>query len=350
MRKLASVQRVNGVYAIEGKDRIVQYGINGWKVIDVVGKYQVGDLVCFLEIDSWVPNSLAPFLTKKGDPRVYKGIPGERLKTIKMGGALSQGLLIPLEIALADYTEGFEHLQEEDSDLTEFLGILKWERTPEFRAANAKGNFPYFLRKTDQERVQNVRQKTLDQVGDVTYEVTEKLEGQSFTAYLWDDKFGVCSRNLELKTDEPSTWAETASNYRLEERLRVLFDETGKQYAFQGEQVGPNIEGNIYNLDKVKLYIYDVFDISEQKYLQPSEARFITEVAGLDYVPVIHEEFSLPEKYCDELLNKAFHCSALSPCVAEGMVFKANTSKSDFSFKAVSNEYLEKDKQHAPWV
>lgn len=47
MRKLASVQRVNGVYPIEGKDRIVQYGINGWKVIDGVDKYKVGDMVVF---------------------------------------------------------------------------------------------------------------------------------------------------------------------------------------------------------------------------------------------------------------------------------------------------------------
>lgn len=96
MRKLASLQRVNGVYPIEGKDRIVQYGINGWKVIDAVNKYEVGDLVIFCEVDGWIPNALAPFLSRDKEPRVYEGVPGERLKTIKMGGALSQGLLLPL--------------------------------------------------------------------------------------------------------------------------------------------------------------------------------------------------------------------------------------------------------------
>ena len=349
MRKLASLQRVNGVYPIEGKDRIVQYGINGWKVIDAVGKYEVGDLVIFLEVDSWVPNALAPFLSRDKEPRVYEGVPGERLKTIKMGGALSQGLLRPLSTLQNDgqWIDGVT--VDEDTDVTEILGVLKWERTPEFRAANAKGNFPYFLRKTEQERVQNVRPRTLEQVGPATYEVTEKLEGQSFTAYLWEDVFGVCSRNLELKADEPSTWVETAKKYDLEAKLRAYFERTGKQIALQGEQVGPGIEGNIYKLDSVRLYIYDVFDIAEQKYLPPALARAVVEDLELDYVPVVDIAFDLPERFCDDLLSMAFRCSMLSPCVAEGLVFKANSDKTDFSFKAVSNEYLLKDKVHTPW-
>lgn len=357
MRKLATVQKINGVYPIEGKDRIVQYGINGWKVIDGVDKYAVGDMVVFLEVDSWVPHELAPFLTKKDEPRVYEGVPGERLKTIKMGGALSQGLLLPMELAIglffgSDFDEGqeFGEFFYEGADLTELLGILKWERTPEFRAANAKGNFPHFLRKTDQERVQNVRPRTLEQVGPATYEVTEKLEGQSFTAYLWESYIGVCSRNLELKIDEPSTWVDTAMKYGIEEKLRAFFERTGKQIAVQGEQVGPGIEGNIYKLDSVRLYVYDVFDIAEQKYLSPAFARAVVEELGLEYVPVIDVAFELPERYCDELLEMAERCSVLAPYHAEGLVFKVNSDKTDFSFKAVSNAYLLKDKTSIPWV
>ena len=350
MRKLASLQRVNGVYPIEGKDRIVQYGINGWKVIDAVGKYEVGDLVIFLEVDSWVPNTLAPFLSRDKEPRVYEGVPGERLKTIKMGGALSQGLLLPLSVAYDLGPADYDHSFVEDDDVTELLGILKWERTPEFRAANAKGNFPYFLRKTDQERIQNVHPRTLEQVGPATYEVTEKLEGQSFTAYLWDGVFGVCSRNLELKADEPSTWIDTANRYDLEAKLRAFFERTGKQIAIQGEQVGPGIEGNIYKLDSVRLYVYDVFDIAEQKYLPPAFAREVAFELGIPYVPVIDVAFELPERYCDELLAMAECRSALAPYHAEGLVFKVNSDKSDFSMKAVSNAYLLRDKTSIPWV
>lgn len=349
-RRMAWLARIEEVFPIEGKDRIVQYRIGGWKVIDGIGKYDIGDLVIYISVDSWVPNALAPFLTKKDEPRVYEGVPGERLKTIKMGGALSQGLLLPLTTLQNDgqWIDGVT--VDEDADVTEILGILKWERSPEFRAANAKGNFPHFLRKTDQERVQNVRPRTLEQVGPATYEVTEKLEGQSFTAYLWEDVFGVCSRNLELKTDEPSTWIDTANRYDLEAKLRAFFERTGKQIAIQGEQVGPGIEGNIYKLDSVRLYVYDVFDIAEQKYLPPALARAVAFELGIPYVPVIDVAFELPERYCDELLAMAECRSALAPYHAEGLVFKVNSDKSDFSMKAVSNAYLLRDKTSIPWV
>lgn len=356
-RRMAWVARVEEIFPIPERDRIVQYRIGGWKVIDGIGKYSVGDMVIYVSVDSWVPNTLAPFLSRDKEPRVYEGVPGERLKTIKMGGALSQGLLLPLELAVerfagSDFDEGQE-LGEfffEDADLTELLGILKWERSPEFRAANAKGNFPHFLRKTDQERIQNVRPRTLEQVGPATYEVTEKLEGQSFTAYLWEDVFGVCSRNLELKADEPSTWIDTANRYDLEAKLRAFFERTGKQIAIQGEQVGPGIEGNIYKLDSVRLYVYDVFDIAEQKYLPPAFAREVAFELGIPYVPVIDVAFELPERYCDELLAMA-HCeSRLAPYFAEGLVFKVNSDKSDFSFKAIGNFYAMNDKKSNPYV
>lgn len=348
-RRMAWVARVEEIFPIPERDRIVQYRIGGWKVIDGIGKYSVGDMVIYVSVDSWVPNTLAPFLSRDKEPRVYEGVPGERLKTIKMGGALSQGLLLPLSVAYDLDPADYDHSFVEDDDVTELLGILKWERTPEFRAANAKGNFPYFLRKTDQERVQNVRPRTLEQVGPATYEVTEKLEGQSFTAYLWDGVFGVCSRNLELKADEPSTWVDTAKRYDLETKLRAFYERTGEQIAIQGEQVGPGIEGNIYKLDSVRLYVYDVFNIAEQKYLSPAMARAVVDLLGLDYVPVVDIAFELPERYCDDLLEMAERCSALAPYHAEGLVFKANSVKTDFSFKAVSNFYLMRDKTSIPW-
>jgi len=146
-RKMASVQEVNGVYPIEGADKICQYGIQGWRVVDQVGKYKVGDLVVFAEVDSWVPATIAPFLSKGKEPRVYNGIPGEKLRTIRLRKALSQGLLLPLTV--------LDHVESElfvGLDVSFPLGIVKWEAPPEFTSADAKGNFPSFIIKTDQER------------------------------------------------------------------------------------------------------------------------------------------------------------------------------------------------------
>lgn len=353
MRHLASIQRVNGVYPIEGRDRIVQYGINGWRVIDQVGRYEVGDLVVYLEVDSWVPNSLAPFLSRDKGPRVFENVPGERLKTMKMGGAMSQGLLLPLSVLHTPegaWPAGVTI--DEDVDVTEILGVLKWERSPEFRAANARGDFPHFIRKTDQERVQNVRRAS--EVTRRTYEMTEKLEGQSFTAFIFEDEVGVCSRNLQLKMDEPSTWLDTFNAYDLETKLRHAREILGVDLAFQGEQIGPGIEGNIYGLSKVQLYIFGVWNIHTQKYLLPTARRALLEMIDLPSVPYLGEvvfgdgdDGMDIQTIRDDMLKMAFRKSALAPVVAEGVVLQSN--EDDFSFKAVSNEYLLNDKKPTPW-
>jgi len=118
-RKLATIRTISEIIPIEGADSICQYKVDGWKVVDSIGKYNVGSLVCFLEIDSWVPTQLAPFLSKGKEPREYNGVKGERLHTVKLRGAISQGLLL-------EPTEEMITCAEENLDA--WLGITKWER------------------------------------------------------------------------------------------------------------------------------------------------------------------------------------------------------------------------------
>jgi RNA ligase (TIGR02306 family) len=96
-RKLATVRRITALTPIPGADRIQLATVDGWKVVVQNGLYQVGDLACYFEIDSFIPTAIAPFLTKGGHfPKTYNGIEGERLKTVRLRKTLSQGLLIPL--------------------------------------------------------------------------------------------------------------------------------------------------------------------------------------------------------------------------------------------------------------
>ena len=97
MRKLASIRRIADIQPIEGADAIVVATIDGWKVVVKKDEFNVGDLAVYLEIDSWVPHDLAPFLSKGNEPREYGGVKGERLRTIKLRGTTSQGLLLKLE-------------------------------------------------------------------------------------------------------------------------------------------------------------------------------------------------------------------------------------------------------------
>lgn len=98
MRKLASIQRIAEVKAIEDAESIEAYRVNEWWVVDSKGKYQVGDKIIFCEVDSWVPTEIAPFLSKGKEPREYNGVKGERLRIQKFKKQISQGLILPLSV------------------------------------------------------------------------------------------------------------------------------------------------------------------------------------------------------------------------------------------------------------
>ena len=54
MRKLASIRRIADIQPIKDADAIEVATIDGWKVVVKKGEYSVGNLVVYLEIDSWV--------------------------------------------------------------------------------------------------------------------------------------------------------------------------------------------------------------------------------------------------------------------------------------------------------
>ena len=334
MRKLATVRKIDNILPIAGADAIECAVVGGWKVVVKKGEYQAGDLGIYCEIDSWIPHALAPFLSKGKEPRVFEGIPGERLRTVKLRGQISQGLLLP---AL-----GQTPITGEGDDLTEFLGIVKWEKVlPAQLAGQAKGNFPTAIPKTDQERVQNlVKEITLAQ-GD-EFEVTEKLEGSSMTCYLIGDEFGVCSRNLDLKETEGNSFWATARAEDIETKMRQLrVKSTFTDFAVQGELIGPGIQGNIYNLSKCEFRVFDVYDIRSGEYLNPFTRNLLVAMMGLQHVPVIDAEFVLNTDV-DGLLTMAESKSELANVQREGLVFKQNNG--GFSFKAISNAYLINEK------
>jgi RNA ligase (TIGR02306 family) len=339
-RKLASIQIIQEIKAIPEADLICAYRINGWWVVSKVNEFRVGDKVVFLEVDSWVPTELAPFLSKGKEPKEYNGIKGERLRTVRLKRQLSQGLILPFEVLEVDHEGniGIGDWHEHD-DVTAELGIIKWEPPLEYISADAKGNFPSFVPKTDQERIQNCYGDLSKEFQTMTWEVTEKNEGQSFTAYLNDGEFGVCSRNLDLKDGDNTFW-NTARKYDIERKLREL----NLDIAIQGEQYGIGISGNIYKLDSVFLHVFDIFCIKTRTYYSPKERQELCDKLQLEHVPIL-EAASVVTESLDELLVKADAKSVIGDTgtLREGITYKAN-SKERITFKVVSNEYLLKTK------
>lgn len=330
-RKMATIQVINGIYPIPNADRICQYGINGWLVVDQVGKYQVGDLVVFLEINSFSPHTLTPFLTRPEKfPQIYNGVEGQRLRTVRLRGALSQGLILPMTVCDGVWSE--EHI---GTDVSEQLGVVKWEPPLEYNPADARGLFPDFIPKTDQERIQNCY-GFIQSLGDVDAEVQEKLEGQSHTAYLNQGEFGVCSRNLNLRDSDNTFW-NTARAYQLEEKLRAL----GRNLAIQSEQVGPGIQNNIYGLTDHRLFVFDIWDIDAQRYLEPDERRELVAKIGLVDAPVLESQKNLGGMTLAQYLAMANGKSVLgfTDTLREGLVYKVRGPRR-ISFKTISDEYL----------
>ncbi len=331
-RKLATIRRIAEVKSIEGAEFIEAVRVDGWWVVAKKGEFPVDSLAVYMEVDSFVPTEIAHFLTKAGhEPKEFEGVKGERLRTVKLRGHLSQGLLLPISI-LPTTT-----VIEVGNDVTELLGVLKWERpiSPQLYG-QAKGNFPSFLRKTDQERVQNIG-RTLEGYINETFEVTIKLDGSSCTIFSNGEEDGVCSRNLELKRDENNAFWKIALEYDIHKKIRAY----GKNLAVQGELIAPNIQGNYEKVTKPEFYVFDVFDIDKQEYMLPKERQEFCKLLDIPHVPIIDKAFTMVVDV-DKLLDMAEGNGMNKGVKREGLVFKHNSSS--FSFKAISNSYLLKEK------
>jgi RNA ligase (TIGR02306 family) len=339
MRKMATIRKIDDIGPIEGADAIEVATVGGWKVVVKKGEFTAGDLVVYCEIDSWIPFELAPFLCKGKEPREFEGIKGERLKTIKLRGQLSQGLILPLEPTCANIeSELFEGL-----DVSFPLNIVKWDKPVNAQLAGiCKGNFPSLIPKTDQERCQNlVKEIVVANESGSKFEVTEKLEGSSMTCYLIDGEFGVCSRNMDLKRDENNAFWKAAVEDDIENQMR----QAGDNFAIQGELIGPGIQGNIYKLSKPEFRVFDVYDVKSGQYISPDFRRAMISTMNLKHVPVLVAHGSLYDTLgitdIPGLLQFAEGKSVMGDITGperEGIVFKQVDG--GMTFKVISNKYL----------
>jgi len=88
MRKLAHVEKIVSIQPIDGADRIEVATVLGWQVVVKKDEFKVGDLCIYIEIDSVLPEiEDFEFLRDKKF----------RIKTQKLRGQISQGLILPLD-------------------------------------------------------------------------------------------------------------------------------------------------------------------------------------------------------------------------------------------------------------
>ena len=340
--KGATIRKVAELAPIDGADKIEVATIDGWKVVVKKGEFKVNDLGCFIEIDTWLPVHPAwEFLDKA--PRDYIGYGlGYRVRSIKLRKQLSQGVFLPIASLMKDLYGAFDQGNhptpvKEGDDVSLQLGARHWEKPiPASQQGSVRGSFPSFIPKTDQERVQNIKNYIFGdtaQYRDTVWEISTKMDGSSITIYHNNGDVGVCSRNQSLKLqDLGSVFVRTA----IETGIVDILKKTGKNWAIQGELVGPGIQDNHEGLGRPDIFVFDIYDIDEQKYLPPYLRQAAVLSLGLRHVPAT-ALFHIKFESMDNILEGAKGPSMLAE-QREGLVYKHETG--EFSFKAINNDFL----------
>lgn len=324
MRKLVSIETISNLSPIKDADNIELATIKGWQVVVKKGQFKIGDNCIYFEIDSVLPDIeeysflRKPCLVKMGD-----GSTGLRIKTVKLRGQISQGLALPIGENSAVWEASKENR------LDDFFHVRKWEPSVQNKI-DIKGEFPYFIPKTDLVRVQNILDVLPDYYGKYFY-VEEKLDGTSFTFYKYKGRYGVCSRNYELTATKDSIYWQIAEKYNLIDFSKSIdFD-----FYLQGEIVGVSVQGNLYKFNDLRLYAFTFYNLTENKYELLYDSKFSSiQVPLLDYkqLETIDTEEADGKSKINNKVNR------------EGIVYKYYEDKKLFSFKIISNQYLLKEK------
>ena len=390
-RELAYVAKIEEVRSLEGYDKVEYARIGaGWWVIVRKGQFNVGDLGVYFEVDSRVPAE---------EPFMFLEKKKFKIKTLKMCKVVSQGLLMSFEdfgwekdkyaegtfltkqlkVTYADDSDNvrkaptknkYASMQDRhktlfDSGFGKFMMKYKLGREVMFLffgKKKDKRNWPEWVKKTDEERCQNM--PWLFNGNSTNWIVTEKIDGTSTTFTMKNTrkkKLIVCSRNVVFDTPEKEShnwykdtdgnvYLEMAQKYHMQqvcENAIAYWQKTSTPLDYitiQGETYGGTIQKRHYG-DEHRLAIFNVifgFKNGNVVRLNPIEMvvflkNIQVEGAPLEPVPVLTTKFKLPDT-CEELLNYANGISVIDGNMREGLVFRSVDGKQ--SFKAVSNEFL----------
>jgi RNA ligase (TIGR02306 family) len=341
---------IDGIIPHPNADKLDLAQVKGWQCVVQKDTFKIGDEAVYFPIDSILSEEVAD---KIFSPEAKVKLLGRRIKTIKLRGAISQGLLVPKS------TLGlYEHL---GSDVTEKLGVKKYEPPiPGFQST--KGGMkkkdthnPNFHRYTSIENINNYNK--LFSPDDVVV-ITEKIHGTSarfgwvrkhpksrfekilqFLELLSEWEFVVGSHNIERKLEDNNVYSNIAKRLNLKTKLE-------KGEVLYGEIYGPSIQKGYHygcKKDEVSFVAFDL--MRDEKFLSFPEFRFRCQELNLPKVPVL---FSGPLRDAPimELIKGA---SKLYPeqSIREGFVIKPKYEQSSYIgrkiLKAINPEYLLKN-------
>jgi len=318
-RKLGSIKKILDIVPIENADAIELAILDGWQVVIKKGQFAIGDDAVYFEIDSVFPTNNEHFAF----------LDGRALKTRKIRGTLSQGILFPLSILPENFNS-----EEIDS----ILGVVKKEDMVLNNEINPSGSFPtHLFPKTDEERIQNINIRKV--IGE--WILSEKLDGQSISVYRQNGEVFVCTRNLGLKKPEINIEGHRIWGTLLKQNV---LENIPEGIVVQGELIGNGIQANKYKLTGNKWFPFKAWELGTFKKLNIDEfISLCNDVLKIESVPILGRYTITEDTTKEELLKLAEDVSKLNNSThREGIVFinPNPVVNSIMSFKAISNKFL----------
>lgn len=364
-RKLASLQLVLDVKEHPNADNLELLKIQGWQVVaSKEQKFKIGDVVIYFEIDSFLP--IKPeyeFLRNSSFKKDQILGDGFLIKTKKIRGELSQGLVMPISILgltqkqiLKRENKNSETIQYWiNKDLTEELGVRKWEFINSLTTGGTTiGKADKYINITDEIRVQNVPD-IINELKNVPYYITTKLDGSSHSICIDKTGFHVFGRNYEYADDGKSSFYEFIKRNNILNTLKEYYDKNKlDKLVVSGEFCGPGIQKNNLKLTNPNWFVFTLEENNKRCSLVKMNALddfFKEQKTKLDFVPLQEVGSQFTDKYpnIDVLLERASKDTSNIYCGGEpeGIVIRSITPikskilNGDYlSFKVINNKYL----------
>ena len=235
-----------------------------------------------------------------------------------------------------------------------FLFIFFGKKRDSSSATAFPSKFP-FITKSDEERVENMPWILNDKTPWVK---TTKIDGTSTLFLLVRKPFNkfeyyVCSRNVRQLTPNQKTFFDTENVYwqvnekfHIKEMLEDLLNKHSNwQYcAVQGETAGTSlngskIQGDPHQFGELRFFGYNFIDSEKGRWKTPEAKRLVSSY-GVEWVPIIDENYIFPDNFEEFKLSADGECEAPGAHgIREGYVYR-NAVDPNRSFKNVSREYL----------
>lgn len=353
MHDLAIISKIQSIEPIEGKDRIVLAKVENYDTIIQKEDFKVGDTVVYVFYDAILPvKPEYEFLRKRCWSEKWHGF---RIRPMKMGGVVSEGLVLPMSVL----PEGKKY--KIGQVVTDDLGIRYYDPDAQlennskrkgnwfldkmmrynwfrkfynkfFRKVTQKDGYPVWVDKSDEENIEKCYED-ISKYPDTEYIVSEKMEGMAATFAIEKGKFKVYSHNFNVNS---GAWVEVAKIYNLDTKLKKWAKEHDyDKIALQGEVCGPGIQGNIYGFTTLNLFVYGGWYGNHQR-MTWTEVEYVCKVLGLITVPVLDYNRKIYDldKMIKDSDGNSVYVNGNNYVKREGLVWRTNDGKVHFKNKS----------------